>query len=147
MINIKLDGVVKRVSIQVEKKQDFLYKNLMSKALLVIDHGSKVEAANLMLEEVVELLRGQKPGLIVQGCHMELAGPDIEAGIKSCVDAGATEIVAHPFMLSPGRHSTSDIPRMVEEAAKAHPHISVSVTSCLGVHPKIGEVILERAGL
>ena len=119
----------------------------MSKALLVIDHGSKVEAANLMLEEVVGLLRGQKPGLIVEGCHMELAGPDIETGIKACVDAGATEIVAHPFMLSPGRHSTSDIPRMVEEAAKAHPQVSVSVTSCLGVHPKIGEVILERAGL
>ncbi len=119
----------------------------MSKALLIIDHGSKVAAANDMLDEVVELLKSQRPDLIIFGCHMELAEPGIPAGIKSCVEAGGKEIVAHPFMLSPGRHSTSDIPRMVEEAAKLYPDIKVSVSGCLGVHSKIAEVILERAAL
>ena len=60
---------------------------------------------------------------------------------------GADEIVVHPYMLSPGRHATRDIPRMVQEAAVNHPGVEMRVTGPLGLHDKIGEVVLERAGL
>jgi sirohydrochlorin ferrochelatase len=50
-------------------------------------------------------------------------------------------------MLSPGKHSTGDIPRMVGEAAAPYPQLSVRVTSAFGVHEKLGEIILGRAGL
>ena len=50
-------------------------------------------------------------------------------------------------MLSPGKHSTGDIPRMVEEAAAPFPKLAVRVTSAFGVHEKLGEIILGRAGL
>jgi hypothetical protein len=36
---------------------------------------------------------------------------------------------------------------MVEEAAAAFPGVEHCVTAPLGVHPKIGEVVLERAGV
>jgi sirohydrochlorin ferrochelatase len=78
---------------------------------------------------------------------MELAEPSISAGVQACAEAGATELIVFPYMLSPGRHSTSDIPRMVAEAAAAHPEISVRVTSAFGVHEKLAELILGRAGL
>ena len=39
--------------------------------------------------------------------HMELADPSIAAGFAACVQAGATDVVAFPYMLSPGKHSTS----------------------------------------
>jgi sirohydrochlorin ferrochelatase len=119
----------------------------MKKALLIIDHGSQKEEANEMLYEVAEILRGLKPGLIVEIAHMELAEPSIKQGLRACVEAGAKEIIAHPYMLSPGRHATSDIPRMIEEYARNFPGIKYSVTPPLGLHNKIGEVILERAGL
>jgi sirohydrochlorin ferrochelatase len=41
----------------------------------------------------------------------------------------------------------SDIPRLVAAAARAFPGVEYCVTQPLGVHPKIGEVVLERAGL
>jgi sirohydrochlorin ferrochelatase len=50
-------------------------------------------------------------------------------------------------MLSPGKHSTSDIPRMVEEAAAKHPGVTYRMTAAFGVHEKLGELILERAGM
>jgi sirohydrochlorin ferrochelatase len=78
---------------------------------------------------------------------MELAEPSIEAGVRSCVEAGATELIAFPYMLSPGKHSTGDIPRMVAAAAKAHPQLDVHVTDAFGIHEKLAEVVLERAGL
>jgi sirohydrochlorin ferrochelatase len=50
-------------------------------------------------------------------------------------------------MLSPGKHSTGDIPRMVADAAAPYPQLAVRVTSAFGVHEKLAELILGRAGL
>ncbi len=85
--------------------------------------------------------------VIVRYAHMELAEPSIEAGVDACIEAGATEIIAFPYMLSPGRHATSDIPRLVAGAAARYPAVTVRVTSAFGVHERLGELILSRAGL
>ncbi|MDB4905933.1 MAG: Sirohydrochlorin cobaltochelatase [Gemmatimonadetes bacterium] len=84
---------------------------------------------------------------IVRHAHMELAEPSIESGFAACVAAGATEVVVFPYMLSPGKHVTGDIPRLVAEAASHHPQATYVVTPAFGVHEKLGEIVLERAGL
>ena len=86
-------------------------------------------------------------GVIVEYAHMELAEPSIEQGFASCVRRGASEVIAFPYMLSPGRHSTSDIPAMVAEAASGFPGVTSRVTAAFGVHEKLGELILLRAGV
>jgi sirohydrochlorin ferrochelatase len=116
-------------------------------ALLVVDHGSRLHEANEMLEGVAEILRRQRPDLIVHIAHMELAEPTIQQGVDACVAEGARDIIVHPYMLSPGRHATRDIPRMAAEAASRHPDVTTRVTGPLGLHDKLGEVVLERAGL
>ena len=117
------------------------------KALIIVDHGSTVGEANDMLAEVARLLESKESGVdIVKYCHMELAEPTIGQAFDACVSEGARSIVVHPYFLSPGRHSTKDIPEMVKEAAKKHPGVTFRVTEPLGVHGKIIEVILERAG-
>lgn len=116
------------------------------KAILLIDHGSVRDAANHMLEcmaNLVQRLAGDST--IVRFAHMELAEPTIAQGFAECVKAGATDVVAFPYMLSPGKHSTRDIPRMVEEAAREYPGIAYRVTVAFGVHDKLAEVVLERA--
>ncbi len=124
-----------------------MYIIRMTKALLIVDHGSKRQEANDMIFDVVSLLEGLSPELIIEASHMELAEPTIEEGIHACVQRGATEIVVQPYMLSPGRHSTSDIPRMVKEISEQYLNISIRVSSHLGVHTKIAEVLLEKADL
>ena len=99
-----------------------------------------------MLEGVATVIRRQRPDLIVHIAHMELADPTIEQGITACAEDGATDIVVHPYMLSPGRHAIEDIPRMAQTAADQN-GVTVRVTGPLGIHDKIGEVVLERAGL
>ncbi len=118
------------------------------KAILLIDHGSVRDAANHMLEcvaNLVQLMAGDS--VIVRFAHMELAEPTIAQGFTACVEAGATDVVAFPYMLSPGKHSTRDIPRMVKEAARGHPGVAYHITAAFGVHDKLAEVVLERAGV
>ena len=39
---------------------------------------------------------------------------------------GAKAVVCHPFFLSPGRHATEDIPRMLADAAAKYPEVPES---------------------
>lgn len=115
-------------------------------ALLLVDHGSRFQDANDMLACVAGMVKELAGLACVHYAHMELAEPTIEQGFAACVREGAAAVVVHPYFLSPGRHSTTDIPRMVAEAARTFPGVEYCVTAPLGLHPKIGEVILERAG-
>jgi sirohydrochlorin ferrochelatase len=118
------------------------------KAILLIDHGSRRDAANEMMDCMSNLVQAMAgPDVIVRYAHMELAEPSIPSGVRSCVEAGATELIVFPYMLSPGKHSTGDIPRMIADAAAAHPSLDVRVTDAFGVHEKLAELILARAGL
>lgn len=118
------------------------------KAILLIDHGSRRIEANEMMDCMANLVQAMAgPDVIVRHAHMELAEPSIEAGVRHCVEAGATELTAFPYMLSPGKHSTGDIPRLVAAAAQSYPALDVHVTNAFGVHEKLAELILQRAGL
>jgi sirohydrochlorin ferrochelatase len=116
----------------------------MTRAVLLVDHGSRVAEANAALDEVAEQLRARLPGTIVKVAHLEIAAPSIAEGIDACVAAGATEIAVHPYFLSPGRHTRKDIPERVAEAAARHPGVPVRITPALGPHAKLLDVILER---
>jgi sirohydrochlorin ferrochelatase len=118
------------------------------RAILLIDHGSVKAEANHMLEcmgALVQQLAGSET--IVRIAHMELADPGVDEGFAACVEAGATEVVAFPYMLSPGKHSTRDIPRMVASAAARFPDVRYSVTPAFGVNERLAEAVLERVGV
>lgn len=117
-------------------------------AILLVDHGSRRPEANRAMLEVAELVgRWAGPQVLVRHAHMEIASPSISDGFRSCIEAGAHEIVVHPYMLLPGRHSAEDLPRLVSEVAAAYPSITWRVSEPLGVHPGIAQVVLERCGL
>jgi sirohydrochlorin ferrochelatase len=118
------------------------------KGILIVDHGSQKREANDMLRSMADLIQTMAGSdVVVRYAHMELAEPTIAAGFSSCVEGGATDVTVFPYMLSPGRHSTADIPRMVGEVARAFPDVNFSVTPAFGLHEKLAEVVLERAGI
>ena len=118
------------------------------KGILIVDHGSVRAEANEMMRCMANLLQTMTgPEVVVSFAHMDLADPDIAAGFADCVQRGANDVTVFPYMLSPGRHSTTDIPRMVADAARPFPSVTFSVTPAFGVHEKLAELILERAGI
>lgn len=114
------------------------------KAILLVDHGSRLAEANALLAEVARLVEASSPEHVVRPAHMELAEPTIEQGFHACVEAGAVDITVHPYMLGPGRHATLDIPRLVAEAASRHPGVVYRITAPLGLHAGLARVVLDR---
>ncbi len=116
------------------------------KALIIVDHGSTVEEANLLLADVARKIRERRPDFdIVEHCHMEIVPPTMDEAFEKCVSRGAGEVIVHPYFLTPGRHSGFDIPSMAVKAAKKFPGLKCDVTEPLGLHEKIVDVVLERA--
>lgn len=112
--------------------------------VILVDHGSKKQAANEMLCHVLQLFETVAGAAIVETAHMELAEPTIAQAFDRCVARGAKRIVVHPYFLSPGRHSTTDIPALAAEAAARHDHIPYHVTAPLGLDQRLAEVIHQR---
>jgi sirohydrochlorin ferrochelatase len=60
------------------------------------------------------------------------------------VERGATRVIICPFFLGPGKHWTSDIPRLAAEASAWHPHTTFSVAHALGVDDLILDLLAKR---
>jgi sirohydrochlorin ferrochelatase len=114
-------------------------------AFLLIDHGSRRAEANVLLDEVVALVRHRLgPQAVVEPAHMEIAEPTIAQGFARCVAQGATAIVAHPFMLAPGRHVSEDLPRLLAQAAATHQGVRFVMADSLGAHSGVIDAVVDR---
>ena len=118
----------------------------MTRALLIVDHGSRVPEAHQHLEWIARCVHERSPELRVYVAHMELAAPSIDEALRACVRDGAREVIVHPLFLVPGRHAKEDIPTLVQRAAEAHPEVEVRVTAPVGSLPEIAELILRTLG-
>lgn len=118
----------------------------MSTAIIIVDHGSRRAQSNQMLEELTSLFaeRFARRFDIVEPAHMEIAEPSIATAFDRCVQRGATRVVVCPFFLGPGKHWTSDIPRLAADAARAHPGTQYHVTMPLGIDDLMLELIAKR---
>ena len=114
------------------------------RAIVLIDHGSRLPEANEVVEQVAAALRARAPGTAVEVAHLELAPPDLAEAVARCVAGGATEIVVQPFFLAPGRHSARDIPALAAAAAERHVGVSIRVGEPLGAHPALVDAVLDR---
>ena len=115
----------------------------MKRAIIIVDHGSKRDAANDMLDDVAEMLRTRTTDRIYPA-HMELAEPTIAQAFNAAVTDGADFVFIFPYFLSPGRHSREDIPRMCAEAAAKHPNVKYHCSGPIGLDTIMADLIVRR---
>lgn len=128
----------------VQRLRDELRLDPERVGVVVVDHGSRRAASNALLDDVAAMFQRVSGMPIVEPAHMELAEPSIAAAFDACVERGAETVVVFPYFLSPGRHWSEDIPRLAAEAAADHPGVRYQVTSPLGLHELMAEVMSER---
>ena len=119
----------------------------MLNAIVIVDHGSRRDESNQMLERVAALFSERFAGKysIVEPAHMELAEPSIATAYARCAARGARRIVVVPFFLGPGKHWTQDIPRLVADAAGAFPDTTYHVAPTLGIDDLVLDLLEKRA--
>jgi uroporphyrin-III C-methyltransferase len=112
--------------------------------VLVVGHGSRREEANADVREAARRIAERGDFALVEAAFLEIARPDIAAGFARLVERGARHVVAHPYFLSPGRHTRGDIPVEVRAAAENHPDVTYQITEPLAAHRLVVEASVER---
>jgi sirohydrochlorin ferrochelatase len=111
---------------------------------IVFAHGSRIESANQSVRDVVERM-AVSGNHAVEAAFLELGKPDLSGATGRLIARGATEIVVIPYFLTLGTHLQRDLPRLVQEAARANGNIEMRSTSPLDGHPALLEALLDRA--
>lgn len=117
----------------------------MSRAgLLLIGHGSRREDANDVLRAVASQVAVRLPSYVVQPCFLEIGAPTIGEGYDALVAAGVVEVVAVPYFLYPGNHTSRDIPDALAVAAARHPSTSARLTASLDLDDRLVDIVIDR---
>jgi sirohydrochlorin ferrochelatase len=114
-------------------------------ALLVLVHGSPRASANEPMHRVVELIRERGVYPIVEVGFMECNEPTIPEAVESCVEQGATRVIAVPYFLHTGNHVADDLPTLLEEAKRRYPEVEFLMGDFIGRAPELTDILLKRA--
>jgi len=103
-------------------------------ALLLIAHGSRLNASN---NEVNELVQSLKPQLnskfdLVKAAFLELCEPSIGSAIDEIIDSGGKNIVVLPYFLNQGRHVSEDVPGEIALKQSQYPNIIITTLPYFG---------------
>ncbi len=112
--------------------------------VLLVARGFSDQDALTEMEKV-RVRFEQETGLrMVRHAFVEIASPSIQDGIQACLASQAKEVVVLPYLLFPGL-MLKKIKNQVE-AVRFRPsgEIPIRVGDCLGPHPKLTELLIER---
>ena len=84
--------------------------------LLLIGHGSRDPAAAGEFAALRDLVAARLPGRRVGGGFLELADPPIDRAVDDLVAAGATDVMAVPYVLFGAGHLKDDGPAVLGRA-------------------------------
>lgn len=118
-----------------------------SRVIVIVDHGSRSASANGVVAEMARLVQaraGQQAA--VRFAHLELAEPNLPTVLDECVAGGARVVSVQPFFLAPGKHAGRDIPELVADAQRRHPHVQFELGRVIGADPLLAELVASRCG-
>lgn len=115
------------------------------KALAVIAHGSRNQAANEEFLELVCRLAGTTGHYAdLRGCFLELASPSLAEAVADLVSQGHRLIHVYPLFFNQGKHVTRDIPALVEEEQRRHPDTDIHLLPYFGSFAGLAGMIDEH---
>jgi sirohydrochlorin cobaltochelatase len=115
-----------------------------TKGVLLVGHGTRQQAGLAEFFEVVERVRQLLREYVVEPCFLEIAQPDIAAGVRRLLDQGIRQIVVSPVLLFAAGHAKRDIPAVVNEALTGFSGITTQQLPPLECQPQIVELSAQR---
>ena len=112
--------------------------------ILLVGHGTRDALGQSEFRQVATMLRAQLPHAPVADCFLELASPDIDAGVDALVQTSIRQIIAVPLLLFTAGHAKRDIPDAIDAAVANHAGLSWTMSAPLGEHPAVLHLAQQR---
>ena len=115
----------------------------MKKALLIIDRGSKMKEVQEELRNTCGFIKHKTDYSYVDYCFLEVIPPDIDEGIRKCIDRGVDSITIVPYFLYPGMKLKDAVTRTASIIHQEKKKMVISKP--LSYQPIISEIV-RKAG-
>jgi sirohydrochlorin ferrochelatase len=107
----------------------------VSRALLLVAHGSTDERAQASIQALAQTVRGELPSVAVAVAYLQNAQPTVaDAYAALAIDHNAVTVV--PLLFTPGFHAEADLPAQLDGR-------SAQVTAPLGAHPLVAAAVRD----
>jgi sirohydrochlorin ferrochelatase len=117
----------------------------IDRAIVIVDHGSRSQAANAVVAEVAGLVQVRAGARAdVRFAHLELSEPSLAQVIDECVASGVTHVMVQPLFLGPGKHAARDIPELLADARRRHPQVQFELGRVIGADPLLADIVWAR---
>lgn len=110
----------------------------------MVAHGSRAAGPQRVVEDLLAMLVGQRPGLRACAAYVDNASPSIRAALQALAGDGVPDLAVVPLLLTPASHSKTDIAASVQAGRLAHPRMRLRYGRPLGPHPVLVEVLARR---
>lgn len=117
----------------------------MQRAFLLVAHGSRRDASNQEIFELVAQLHDRFDDRYeqVDCAFLEMVKPDVVTQLEKQIAQGATSIAIFPYFLAAGTHVQKDLPLLVDQIAKQNPHCHFHLHEHLGQLPELVSLIYQ----
>ena len=125
-------------------------------AVILVDHGSPERAVTLVRDHLAARLASRLGDSVTgvraasmerrPGAEYDFNEPSLERALNESDSNAGRVIVAMQFLLA-GRHAgpNGDVARICAAARRRRPGLSITMTELVGSHPKLIEVLANRA--
>jgi sirohydrochlorin cobaltochelatase len=112
--------------------------------LLGVAHGSRDAGSQQVVQDLLVLTAGLRPGLRAEAAYVDNASPSVRSAVARLVAEGERDITVVPLLLGAASHSKTDVAASVQAARFAHSGVVFRYGRPLGPHPVVVDVLARR---
>lgn len=117
----------------------------MSRAIILVGHGSRDPLWRVPMEAVAARLAAQHPDIHTRCAYLELQPPGVRDAAAELAALGATRISLVPLFLGTGKHARADLPRLLDLVRGDHPGLEFTLQPSVGEDPRLLDLIAAIA--
>lgn len=110
--------------------------------LLGVAHGSRDEAAQQVVRDLLAAAEARRPGLRALPSYLDNASPTPAEALASL--APDSQVVVLPLLLNAATHSKTEVAGSVQAGRLEHPGMHLHYGRPFGAHPAVVEVLEQR---
>lgn len=124
--------------------------------LLLVGHGSRLEYNKQLISTTAELMKQERPDLLIKFCFLEYSNPTVPEGLDSMRTEDLAKLIVVPLFLAKGIHILRDIPRLLglETGKKvgtftlaSGQDIPLAYAEPIGIDPLLAKLMLKNAAV
>ncbi|MFD3706055.1 sirohydrochlorin chelatase [Nocardia sp. NPDC058658] len=113
-------------------------------ALIAVAHGSRDPRSAATMAAVVDEVAAARPDSCVRLAFLDLSEPSVDEVVDELAAQGHVDVIVVPLLLGNAFHARVDLPALLADATRRHPHLRLTQAAVLGPDPLLISALADR---